>query len=129
MDLLQHPNADNVNGTTFLFVCQIKNAMFLILTGLCVFCAKKKAAWRGTGPRAGAIRDQAIANYRNWGGVFAHAKKRHVFSPMPKMGVIEAHGKIGQARLILTMGYSRSGDRELRRGAAFSRGPVPRGRC
>ena len=94
MDLLQHPNADNVNDTTFLFVCQIKNAMFLILTGLCIFCAKKKAAWRGTGPRAGAIRDQAIANYRKGGGVFAH-------------------GKIGQDRLILTTNVSRSGDREL----------------
>ncbi len=94
------------------------------------------------------------------------------FSPAPKMGGIGAQAKIGQDRLILTIGYSRSGDRELRgrcgrivgalckragdcarfetaptecfrprqnvsrsgdrelrRGAAFSRGPVPRRHC
>ena len=55
------------------------------------------------------FRDLAIANYR--GG--------RRFRTRQKWGGKIAQSKISQDRLILTLGYSRSGDRELR-GAAFS---------
>ena len=167
MDLRQHPNADNVNDTTFLFVCQIKNAMFLILTGLCIFCAKKSGMAGDRPPRWCYSRSGDRELRRRCGHTVGALCKRAgdcarfataptvCFRPRQKMGVrprqnrsrvpdldhrvfaiwrarttgggVFAQSKISQDRLILTMGYSRSGARELQRERRSHEGPSPAG--